>query len=198
MSAPTGSTIKVSLRVVKLRAGPLRAASNPIIPTAARKTKKGKEGSKIATASDERSTRRKANTSQESKAIRPKDDINSENSDSYTDSDAPVARRKKWSGKPIAILILEALRAAKSTKYTLRIAQVKDYIEKYRLTTDMEHPAHSQTIRTNLLKNCHPKNPKGLWEHLVPPGERTGPYRLLPAGFAADAVVPEDDGEEGA
>lgn len=78
--------------------------------------------------------------------------------------------------------------------------QITAYIEKYRLTTDMKFPALPQTIRAAVMnKSRHQRKDgswvHGLWVHCPDPGKRTGPYKLLPEGLAADAVVDEEDEE---
>lgn len=65
----------------------------------------------------------------------------------------------------------------------------------------MKLPALPQTIRAIVLRNCSRKKEDGTWEpglwvHCPDPGKRTGPYKLLPAGFAADAEVDDDEDED--
>jgi hypothetical protein len=76
----------------------------------------------------------------------------------------------------------------------LTINQITVYIEHYRLTTDMTLPALPQTIRAAVHRNCRRTKKNGtwvagLWLHCPDPGKRIGPYKLLQAGFEADAVV---------
>jgi hypothetical protein len=188
MSAPVALSNEISLSLVLL-------GVSPVLAGIVQKTKKTKKHSNQTTASGNGSASNQAKMSGKFRVISLKVNANPAGDiDFPTDPDAPItpARREKWNGKGFATLILEALRAATSTDNTLTTKQITAYIEEYRLTTDMKSPALRQTIRASILKHCYPK-PKGLWTHIRENGKRCGAYKLLPDGFAADAIVSEDD-----
>lgn len=128
----------------------------------------------------------------------PTDPSDSASTDTEDPAPAPAQPkpRKKWCGRSFASLALEALRSATAENHILTINQITAYVEKYRLTTDMTEPALRQTVRSAVMRNCKRikkdgTRVNGLLLHVSDPGKRTGKYKLLPEGFAADAAVVE-------
>lgn len=83
----------------------------------------------------------------------------------------------------------------------LTVDQISAHVEEYRLTTEMKLPALPQTIRAVVHEYRRRTEDKkffpGLWLHCPYPGKRTGPYKLLPAGYEADANEKEGEEKEG-
>lgn len=175
-----------------LGGGLMRATATSFTSRVASKASKATKASSTTTVSGSSSGSNWAKISAKARALNPDETTDPTDPDSAsTDPDAPTPiRREKWKGKSFASLALEALRSATAQNHMLTINQITAHVEEYRLTTDMELPALPQTIRAAVMRNCRrPKKPDGLWVHVPDEGKRTGRYRLLPEGFAEDAVV---------